>query len=429
MSLATIARPAASPLTRRGGGGGRDTILFRIATALVLVHALDDAIVGRQPGLGAGQHLLAAAIAIVAGAAGAIAFPALRPGLRSALALAFGGLALVNGLLHVGHIATDGPAHSDLTGVLAALAGATLVALAATIPWRHRRERATSPRRRWAIRVLTVPAALVGLVFVLGPIGMAIVETHKWREPVGDPPSAAYADVSFKASDGLDIRGWYRPSRNGASVLVLHGGGSDRTGAIAHASMLASHGYGVLLYDARGRGESQGSPNGYGWDWGKDVAGALDFLAARDDVEPGRIGALGLSTGADVLIEVAAERGDIHALVADGTAAGSFADWERLRGTELGTVPGWMMFTAMRVMSGDPPGPPLEDLIARVETPTLLISAGTAEERDFNVIYDEAAGEAVEHWNLPGAEHTHAIRQYRDEYERRVVRLFDEALL
>ena len=428
MSLATIARPAAPPLTRRGGGGGRDTIFFRIATALLLVHALDDAVVGRQPGLGAGQHLLALAIAIVAGVAGAIAFPALRPGPRSAIALAFGGLALVNGLLHVGHVATDGPGHSDLSGILAALAGAALVALAATIPWRHRGERATSARRRWVVRVLTVPAALA-LLFVLGPVGMAIVDTHKWREPVGDPPSSAYAEVGFKASDGLDIRGWYRPSRNGASVVVVHGGGSDRTGAIAHASMLARHGYGVLLYDARGRGDSEGSPNGYGWDWGKDVAGALDFLAARDDVEPGRIGALGLSTGADVLIEVAAERGDIDALVADGAAAGSFADWDRLRGTELGTIPGWMMFTAIRAMSGDRPGPPLEDLIARVSAPTLLISAGTDVEREFNVLYDEAAGPEVEHWNLPDSQHTHAIRTDREEYERRVVALFNQALL
>jgi hypothetical protein len=406
-----------------------DALIFRIASALVLVHALDDAVVGRQPGIGVGQHLLAAVIAIVAGSAGAVAFPSLRPGLRATLAFAFGGLALVNGLLHVGHIATDGPAHSDLTGVLAAIAGAVLVGLAATIPWRHRRERASRTRRRWTIRVLAVPAALAGMLFVLGPIGMAVVETHKWREPIGAAPSAAYRDVSFKASDGLDIRGWYRPSANGAAVLVVHGGGSDRTGSVAHASMLARHGYGVLLYDARGRGESDGTPNNYGWDWGKDVDGALDFLAQRDDVEPGRIGALGLSTGADVLIEVAAERSDVHALVTDGAAAGSFEDWDRLRGTEIGTVPGWMMFTAMRVMSGDAPGPPLEDLIARVEAPTLLISAGTAEEREFNLIYDRAADGPVEHWNLPDAEHTHAIRSDSKEYERRVVGLFNEALL
>jgi hypothetical protein len=42
-------------------------------------------------------------------------------------------------------------------------------------------------------------------------------------------------------------------------------------------------------------------------------------------VDPERIGALGLSTGADVLLEVVAERDDIAALVTDGAAAGSIA--------------------------------------------------------------------------------------------------------
>jgi hypothetical protein len=35
----------------------------------------------------------------------------------------------------------------------------------------------------------------------------------------------------------------------------------------------------------------------------------------------------------------------------------------------------------MRVLSGDAPGPPLVDLVARIESPTLLISAGGYEER------------------------------------------------
>src|SRR6185436_5545165 len=130
------------------------------------------------------------------------------------------------------------------------------------------------------------------------------------------PPGADYADVRFKASDGLELAGWYRPSQNGAAVVVVHGGSSYRKGSIAHASMLARHGYGVLLYDARGRGESEGMENNYGWDWGKDIAGALDFLKRREDVDRDRIGALGLSTGADALIGVAAERDDVKAIVA-----------------------------------------------------------------------------------------------------------------
>jgi hypothetical protein len=400
-----------------------EALVFAVATLLALVHALDDAFVHGGPGLGVGQHALAAAISVAAVVAGVLAFPSLRPGLRAALAFAFGGLALVNGGLHLGHIASDGPAGGDITGVLAAAAGTVLIGLAVAIPWRHR------GAGGWKARVLAAPAGFVGVLFVLGPIGLGIVETHKWREPVGAPPSAAYRDVTFRASDGMKLAGWYRPSENGAAVLLVHGGSSDRNGSVTHAKMLARKGYGVLLYDARGRGESDGSENNYGWDWAKDIDGALAFLKGRDDVDPGRIGALGLSTGADVLIQVAAERSDLGAVVADGAAAGSFEDWHHLRGTDLGTAPGWVMFSTIRVLTGDPPGPPLEDLIARVQSPTLLISAGTDVERDFNVLYDDAATGPVQHWNLPGAQHTHAIREHPEEYERRVVGFFNAALL
>ncbi len=404
-----------------------DTLVFRGAVIVLLVHALDDAFVHRGPGLGVGQHALAAAISVAAAVAAVVVFPSLRPGLRAALALVFGGLACVNGMLHVVHVARYGAAGSDVTGVLAVVAGAVLVGLAAFIPWRHRGERATSAPRRWLRRALVAVAGFVAVLFVLGPVSLGIIETHKWREPIGARPDA-YRAVSFRASDGLELAGWYRPSRNGAAVLLVHGGGGDRTGAVAHADMLARHGYGVLVYDARGRGASDGSPNGYGWDWGKDVAGALALLKRQPDVDAERIGALGLSTGADVLLEVAAKRRDLGALVADGAAAGSFEDWHRLRGNEVGLPSGWVMFTSMRLLSGDPPGPPLEDLVARIRAPTLLVSAGEAEERDFNVLYDKVGNPAVEHWNLPDAHHTDAIREHPREYEQRIVAFFDKEL-
>jgi hypothetical protein len=401
-----------------------EPLVFALATLLVLAHALDDAFVHRGPGLGLGQHALAGAIALAASLAGLLAFPSLRPGLRAALAFSFGGLAIVNGTLHLIHMQKYGAGGSDVTGALAVAGGVVLVALAVAIPWRHR----GAGSRPWLGRAVAVPAFLIGAFFVLAPIGAGIVASHKWREPVGEPPSAAYRDVAFEASDGLDIKGWYRPSENGATVLVVHGGSSDRKGSVAHAELLARHGYGVLLHDARGRGESDGSENNYGWDWGKDIAGALAFLKRQDGVDPERIGALGLSTGADVLIEVAAERDDVKALVADGAAAGSFEDGQRLSGVSPATPPAWLMFTTIRVLSGDAPGPPLEDLIASMRTPTLLISAGTAIERDFNVLYDQASRGPVEHWNLPDARHTDAIRDRPADYERRVVAFFDRTL-
>jgi hypothetical protein len=125
-----------------------EALVFLVATTVMVVHALDDAFLHRQAGVGLSQHALAAFISVCAGVAGIVAFPRLRPGLRAVLSFAFGALALVNGLLHVRHIALDGPAASDLTGVLAAGAGAVMIGLAIAIPWRHRGEGAATSKRR-----------------------------------------------------------------------------------------------------------------------------------------------------------------------------------------------------------------------------------------------------------------------------------------
>jgi len=204
--------------------------------------------------------------------------------------------------------------------------------------------------------------------------------THKYREPIGGPPTRAYEDVTFESTDGLELSGWYMPSQNGAAVVIVHGGGGDRTGGVDRAELLGRHGYGVLLYDARGRGESEGSTTGApGWGWEKDAEGALDFLRRRPDVDPDRIGGLGLSTGAMIVIEVAAEGKELGAVVAEGATARSFADYRNLAGIDVAAPYWWMLYNAARVFSGASPGAPLKDLVGRVSpTPLLLIAGGRA---------------------------------------------------
>lgn len=420
--------PRRSAAASRMARQAPETAIFAAAMAVALLHALDDAFLHRGAGVGLGQHVLAAVVSLVLGLGAVYAFGRARPAARSALAFFFGALALVNGALHVMHVAAEGLAASDLTGVLALGAGAVLLGLAAAIPWRHGGE-GPAGRRRWAYRVAAVPAGLLLTLFTVVPIGMAITETHKFREPIGAPPSADYREVAFDATDGVHLSGWYRPTRNGATLLVIHGGGGDRTGALAHARLLVRHGYGVLLYDARGRGRSEGQQNAFGWGWTKDVAGAIAFLKGRPEVDPARIGGLGLSTGADALIQAAGQGADLHAVVADGAAAESFEDWRRLQGVTAMTPIFAAEFAMVRITSGAKSGPPLEDMIKRVAQPVLLVSAGRAEEYKFNVKYDRDAGSRpVEHWNLPEAGHTGAIRDARAAYERRVTAFFDRAL-
>lgn len=411
---------------------GWETTAFRAATAVAILHALDDAFLNRQPGVDVDQHALAAVISLAAGTGAVVAFPRLRPGFRAAISFLFGVLAIVNGALHVRHISLDGAAASDYTGVLALAGGVVLVLLGLAIPFLRRGEGARTRVRRWVYRLVAVVAGALAVYVFLFPTSLAIIQTHKYREPIGSPPSAAYQTVSFASSDGLELSGWYHPSRNRAAVIVVHGGGGDRTGAVRHAELLARHGFGALVYDSRGRGESEGSPVGFGWGWPKDVAGALAFLRESPDVDPERIGGLGLSRGADVLIQVAAEDRDLKAVVADGATGGSFADYRNL-GEEAEGAPFYLtMYTAARVFSGSTPGEPLKELVARISpTPLLLISTGGSLpiERDFNRIYAKAAREPVELWDLPEVNHTAAIRERPEEYQRLVVSFFDNALL
>ena len=421
--------PRRAAPTSRAARSSWEVVVFSAAMALALVHALDDALLHRGPGVGLGQHALAAVVSLVLGLGAIYAFPFMRPAARSAVAFFFGALAIVNGMLHVKHIGAEGAAAGDLTGALALAAGVVLLGLAVAIPWHHRGEGTASRRRRWAYRIAAVPVGLVLVMITVVPIGMGLTETHKFREPIGAPPSSDYREVAFDAGDGVHLSGWYRPTRNGATLLVIHGGGGDRTGAVAHAKLLVRHGYGVLLYDARGRGKSEGAQNSFGWGWTKDIAGALRFLKSRPEVDPQRIGGLGLSTGADALVQAAGQRTDLHAVVADGAAAESFEDWRRLQGITAMTPLFAAEFATVRITSGAKSGPPLEDMIKRVSEPMLLISAGREEEYKFNVKYDRAAGSRpVEHWNLPDATHTAAIRQAAPAYERRVTAFFDAVL-
>jgi hypothetical protein len=88
-----------------------------------------------------------------------------------------------------------------------------------------------------------------------------------------------------------------------------------------------------------------------------------------------------------------------------------------------------MMFSTIRVLSGDPPTRPLADQVRKITAPTLLISAGTAEEYQFGHLYEQAADGRLAHWNLPDAHHTQAIHEYPDQYEQRVVSFFARNML
>src|SRR5207237_8921236 len=120
--------------------------------------------------------------------------------------------------------------------------------------------------------------------------------------------------VASQASEGFRLNGWFVPSTNGATVIVFPG----RKGTQKHARMLVRHGYGVLVFDRRGEGESEGDPNALGWGFDRDLKGAVAFLRGRADVDTARIGGLGLSVGGGALLQTGAETKDLQAGISGG---------------------------------------------------------------------------------------------------------------
>ena len=82
--------------------------------------------------------------------------------------------------------------------------------------------------------------------------------------------------------------------------------------------MLVRHGYGVLLFDRRGEGASEGDPNMWGWGGERDIHAAVDFLQHRPDVDPDRIGGIGFSVGGELMLQAAAENDGLAAVVSEG---------------------------------------------------------------------------------------------------------------
>jgi MYXO-CTERM domain-containing protein len=422
------AGPAPAPARRVGRG--RETVLFLVAIALVALHVIDDNFLQPQPGMSPDDHLVSGLVPLALLGLAAWAYPRLRGARRGALALLLGVLAILGSVEAVHYTTTVGPSGDDFTGLLSMPAGLLLLGLGAVTLWRTRR---TEGNRVWRYgrRGLLGAATFVVATAVLLPFGLAYVVTHTARAVV--PPNhlgVAYEDVRFKTSDGLELEGWYVPSRNGAAVIAFPG----RSGPQKQTRMLARHGYGVLLFDRRGEGESDGEPNIFGWGGERDVKAAIAYLQTRDDVDPDRIGGIGLSVGGEMMLEAAAETDQLAAVVSEGAGPRAYSDEmdQEMTGSETlqNSVPSAVKTGALALFTNQAPPANLKDLVGRIAPrPLLLIAAPNSPNgEDLNRGYYKAAREPKEFWEIPESKHVGGLAARPAEYEQRVIGFFDATL-
>ena len=278
---------------------------------------------------------------------------------------------------------------------------------------------------------------VVGKVFLILSILIVVVGfaevNNALHPPRSIPPGNTLRenDIEFQqldliTKDGIRLSAWYTPPRKGAVILLAHGYGDNRPEWV-HA-LLAKKGYGVLAWDARAHGESDGEVSTIGYLEVLDVKAALDYALTQPGVN--HIGAWGGSMGGATLIRAAAAFPEIEALFIDSAFASLDEEFDFL-------VPFPLINPLAKFLAQTQTGihlrqiNPLND-IAQISPRPVYIVHGTGDtvappdagEKLFN-----AANEPRFLWVEEGAAHLsiHLINERR--YQRRLIRFFDEWLL
>src|SRR5512138_86642 len=159
------------------------------------------------------------------------------------------------------------------------------------------------------------------------PYRQAFVFAHPFRRFGWMPETGlSFQEVTFRSRDGLTLFGRFVRSRNHATILLLHPLGRSNNDMLIYAEFLAKAGYGIFMIDLRAHGSSDGDTSTYGLREADDVAGAVDYLLHRLDVNGQKIGALGISLGAQAALRGALKADCIRALVLEGLGPVTLSD-------------------------------------------------------------------------------------------------------
>jgi pimeloyl-ACP methyl ester carboxylesterase len=294
---------------------------------------------------------------------------------------------------------------------------------------------------RSATRRAVVFVALALALITLGLGGRIAI--HSFRDEYRDylrTPSTAISlhpeqagvpglrEISFAAAGDPTIAAWYTPSRNRAAVILIHGTEAERSTLLPELRFLAESGFGVLAFDCPGQGASGGKTH-----WGvaerRAIGAAAAWLTRRDEVDPNRIGALGMSMGAYILTQEAVNDGRLRALVL-AALPHEIAAFTWLANGRWGLLSELPAYLALRA-GGTPLDMPPKDVIGAISPRPVLIIGGELDplvpQRMAKLMF-AAARDPKELYIVPAAHHADYAQVAPKEYAAHVVDFFRRTL-
>lgn len=292
-----------------------------------------------------------------------------------------------------------------------------------------------------AVVLIVVPFVLMLTIGLVSRHALSIVcKPHGVIELTSEIAGHPVERVTFPATDGVELVGWFIPHPDSRAVVVFsHGSGSNGPSLWlgGYGRFLYEGGYSIFLFDHRGHGSSPGRVTTIGPREVRDFVGAVRYLRSRADVDAEYVGAFGLSMGAGVVLTAAAEEPAIKAVVADSVLADMGVTirermgkvdtrWGRIR---YGTLLLWLinLITGENLADFRP-----IDAVPRISPRAVFLINGAKDwtgtnPDDARALY-AVASEPKGLWIVPGAGHGGAYYVAREEYEERLLAFFDRYL-
>jgi fermentation-respiration switch protein FrsA (DUF1100 family) len=245
----------------------------------------------------------------------------------------------------------------------------------------------------------------------------------------------SFEEVSVKTSDGLKLVGWFIPSPGQPAIIVQHGYKDSRARMLGVAAMLRRNGYAVLLQTVRGHDLSDGETVGLGSREMDDLAAWWQWLIARADVDPQRVGIFGVSMGGSLVLQYAAQNQQLKAVVAD-CAFSSITDTVETSVRFFTGLPPFpfaplILFWVERELGVDASSIDAKQWVGRISPRPLFVLQGGADvvvSPESGTRLFEAAKEPKELWFEPELGHAQFLEKRPAEFERRVIAFYEKYL-
>jgi hypothetical protein len=113
----------------------------------------------------------------------------------------------------------------------------------------------------------------------------------------------SYEDVYFRASDRVQLNGWFIPTKGPLTLLLCHGNAGNISHRVDKIFRFHELGASVFVFDYRGYGKSRGRPSEEGLY--RDGEAAYQYLVETRKLPPDHILLYGESLGCAVAVELA----------------------------------------------------------------------------------------------------------------------------